>query len=119
MTKIRVFLADDHPIVRGGLKTLVNAQPEMEVVGEASEGQAAVEGVSLLRPDVVVMDISMPGPNGVKTTEQIKQLCPQVKVLALTAHEDKSYLRQILAAGAVGYVLKRSAAEELVRALRA
>jgi DNA-binding NarL/FixJ family response regulator len=119
MTKLRVFLADDHAVVRAGLRALVNAQAGMEVVGEAAEGQAALEGATKLRPDVVVMDISMPGLNGAKATEQIKQACPGVKVLVLTAHEDKSYLRQLLEAGAVGYVLKRSAAQELVHALRA
>jgi DNA-binding NarL/FixJ family response regulator len=118
VTKLRVFLADDHAVVREGLKALINAQTGMEVVGEAADGQAALDGATALRPDVVVMDISMPGLSGARATEQLKQACPQVKVLALTVHEDKGYLRQLLEAGASGYVLKRAAAEELVHALR-
>ena len=118
MTKLRVFLADDHAVVREGLKALVNGQAGMEVVGEAADGQAALEGATALCPDVVVMDISMPGLSGAKATGQLKEACPGVKVLALTAHEDRSYLRQLLQAGAVGYVLKRSAAEALVHAIR-
>jgi DNA-binding NarL/FixJ family response regulator len=118
MTKLRVFLADDHAVVREGLKALVNAQAGMEVVGEAADGQAALEAATKLRPDVVVMDISMPGLSGARATEQLKQACPQVRVLALTVHEDRGYLRQLLEAGASGYMLKRAAAEELIHALR-
>lgn len=118
MTNLRIFLADDHAIVREGLKALLNAQAGMEVVGEAADGPAALETATKLRPDVVVMDISMPGLSGAKVTAQLKQICPEIKVLALTVHEDKSYLRQLLEAGAAGYVLKRAAAEELVHALR-
>src|SRR5260370_18085048 len=88
----------------------------MEVVGEAADGQAALDAATELRPDVVVMDISMPGLGGAKATELLKQACPSVKVLALTAHEDRGYLRQLLEAGASGYVLKRSPAQELVSA---
>lgn len=118
MTKLRVFLADDHAVVREGLKALINAQAGMEVVGEAGDGQAALDGAARMRPAVVVMDISMPGLSGARATEQLKQACPEIKVLALTVHEDKGYLRQRLEAGASGYLLKRAAAEELVRALR-
>lgn len=118
MAKLRIFLADDHPVVRAGLRTLINAQDDMEVVGEAADGPAAVEGAVTLRPDVAVLDISMPGLNGIRVTEQILQTCPNLRVLALTVHEDRNYLRQLLAAGAVGYVLKRAAAEELILALR-
>jgi DNA-binding NarL/FixJ family response regulator len=118
MKKLRVFLADDHAVVREGLKALVNAQPEMEVVGEAADGRTATEQVQKLHPDVVVMDVSMPEMNGAQATERLKQTCPLVKVLALTVHEDKGYLHQLLEAGAVGYVLKRAAAEELIRAIR-
>ena len=116
--KLRILLADDHAVVREGLKSLVNAQPDMEVVGEAADGRPPASGPLELRPDVVVMDVSMPGMNGAKATEQFKPDWPEVKVLALTVHEDKSYLRQLLEAGASGYVLKRAAADELIHAIR-
>jgi DNA-binding NarL/FixJ family response regulator len=115
---LRVFLVDDHAVVREGLKALVNAHPGMTVVGEAADGSDACERVPSLKPDVVVMDVSMPGLTGSQATEWLLRNCPQVKVLALTVHEDKGYLRQLLSAGAAGYVLKRAAAEELVHAIR-
>jgi DNA-binding NarL/FixJ family response regulator len=118
MTKLRIFLVDDHVVVREGLKALVNAQPDMEVIDEAGDGQTACQEIPQQRPDVVVLDVSMPGMSGAETAERLKEECPQVKVLALTVHEDKGYLRQLLEAGAVGYVLKRAAAEELIRAIR-
>jgi DNA-binding NarL/FixJ family response regulator len=118
LAKRRIFLADDHAVVREGLKALVNAQAGMEVIGEAADGQSALDATVELQPDVVIMDVSMPGLSGAKVTEQLKQAFPQVKVLALMVHEDKSYLRQILEAGASGYMLKRAAAEEPVRAIR-
>jgi DNA-binding NarL/FixJ family response regulator len=116
---LRVFLADDHPVVRSGLKALVEAQDDMSVVGEAADGLATVQGVASLRPDVVVMDLSMPMLSGMEATEQIKAVCPDVKVLALTAREEPGYVRLVIAAGASGYVLKRAAADDLVRAIRA
>ena len=119
MGKLRVFLADDHPIVRGGLKGLIDAQPDMEVVGEAADGTAAVRDAPALRPDVAVMDVSMPGLGGAEATERLRRECPAVRVLALTAHEDRGYLQLLLKAGASGYVLKRAAADDLVRAIRA
>lgn len=118
MTSLRIFLADDHAVVREGLKSLIDAQPDMEVTGEAGDGNVACELVPGLQPDVVVMDVSMPGMSGAKATEQLRRTCPGVKVLALTVHEDKGYLRQLLEAGVAGYVLKRAAAEELIRAIR-
>ncbi len=118
MTPLRIFLADDHAVVREGLKALINAQPGMEVSGEAGDGRSACQQVQHLQPDVAVMDVSMPELNGVQATQQLKQACPHVKVLALTVHEDKGYLRQLLEAGASGYVLKRAAAEELIHAIR-
>ena len=118
MSKLRVFLADDHAVVREGLKALINAQPDMEVIGEAGDGRAACEQVPKVRPEVVVLDVSMPEMSGAETAERLRQECPQIKVLALTVHEDKGYLRQLLEAGAVGYMLKRAAAEELIRAIR-
>lgn len=119
MTAIRVFLADDHGVVREGLRALLGGQPGMEVVGEAADGLAAVAGAAALAPDVVVMDVAMPGLGGAKATERVRRASPGVRVLALTAHEDKAYLRQLLEAGATGYVLKRAAAGELVQAVRA
>jgi DNA-binding NarL/FixJ family response regulator len=116
--ELRVFLADDHAVVREGLKALINAQAGMAVVGEAADGLDACERVPELRPDVVVMDVSMPGLTGSQATERLRRECPLVKILALTVHEDKGYIRQLLAAGAAGYVLKRSAAEELIHAIR-
>jgi DNA-binding NarL/FixJ family response regulator len=118
MAELRIFIADDHAIVREGLKALVNAQPEMRVVGEASDGHAAYQCFVALRPDVAVMDLSMPDLSGAQATEQLKRCCPEVKVVALTVHEDESYLRGLIEAGAVGYILKRSAAEELIHAIR-
>ncbi|HEY0385404.1 MAG TPA: response regulator transcription factor [Pyrinomonadaceae bacterium] len=119
MSKLRILLADDHETVREGLKMIVNAQPDMEVVGEAGDGRAAVAHALELLPDIVLMDVSMPHLNGLKATEKIKKLCPQVKVLTLTRHMDDGYLQQLLRAGASGYVLKQSASAELLHAIRA
>lgn len=118
MPKLRVFLADDHAVVREGLKALINAQPGMEVVGEAADGQTACVKAEEIRPDVVIMDVSMPELNGVQATRKLHGLYPRVKVLALTVHEERSYLRDLIEAGASGYVLKRSAAEDLVHAVQ-
>jgi DNA-binding NarL/FixJ family response regulator len=116
---IRVFLIDDHEIVRSGLKALIESQPDMAVVGEAAEGLAGVEGISRSLPDIVVMDLSMPVLGGAEATERIKATMPDVKVLVLTAREEQDDIELAMAAGASGYVLKRSAADDLVRALRA
>jgi DNA-binding NarL/FixJ family response regulator len=118
MTKLRIFLADDHAVVREGLKALINAHPDMEVVGEAGDGRTACDRAAELRPDVVVMDVSMPDMNGVQATRELHVVAPAIKVVALTVHEDRSFVQQLLAAGASGYVLKRAAAEELVHAIR-
>ena len=119
MTKLRILLADDHETVREGLKALLNAQPDMEVVGEAVDGIAAVERTAAINPDIVIMDISMPRLNGLRATEAIRERCPQVKVLTLTRHADQGYLQQLVRAGAAGYVLKQSRAAEVLRAIRA
>jgi DNA-binding NarL/FixJ family response regulator len=116
---IRIFIADDHAIVRDGLRALVEAQPELEVVGEAGNGEDAVVGTQRLLPDVILLDLSMPGVTGAEATERIVKDCPSVRVLALTMHEERGYVSRLLRAGAAGYVLKRSAASELVRAIRA
>ena len=115
---LRVVLADDHSVVREGLRLLVNAQPDMEVVGEAADGEAACRAARELTPDVLVMDLSMPLLNGADATAIVRRDCPDVRVLALTVHEERLYLTQLLRAGASGFVLKRSAASELVRAVR-
>ena len=116
---IRVFLADDHPIVLAGIRALVHADSALEVVGEAADGRTALRLATELKPDIVILDISMPGLNGVKVAELLRSACPNCKILALTVHEDRGYLRQLLELGIAGYMLKRTAAEELVRAIRA
>ncbi len=117
--RLRVFLADDHPVVLAGMRALVAGDPALEVVGEARDGRTALRLALELRPDVAVLDLSMPGLSGVDVARQLRTDCPQCRVLALTVHEDGAYLRQLLEIGAVGYVLKRSAAEELIRAIHA
>jgi DNA-binding NarL/FixJ family response regulator len=117
MNKLRVMLADDHQIVREGLRRLIDGQPDMRVVGEAVNGKEVLTLARALKPDVVVMDLSMPELNGLQATARLKAEMPQVQVVALTAHEDESYLRQLCNAGAAGYVLKRSAGEELIKAI--
>lgn len=114
-----MLLADDHTVLRAGLKALFNAQPDMEVVAEASDGEEAIRMSRELSPDVVLMDISMPGINGFKATSEIRKQNPAVKILALTMHEDDSYLHQMLRAGADGYVPKKAADTELMAAIRA
>jgi DNA-binding NarL/FixJ family response regulator len=115
---LRVVLADDHAVVREGLKALVNAQSDMQVVGEAGDGESAVRAARTLAPDVLVMDLSMPVLGGAEATMRVRQESPGVKVLVLTVHEERPYLTQLLRAGASGYVLKRAAAAELVHAVR-
>jgi len=119
VSTLRILLADDHVMLREGLRSLVSAQADIEVVGEADDGRDAILKARELRPDVVVMDISMPELNGIRATEQLQDCCPGTKVLVLTAYDEEGYLRQLLDAGASGYVLKKAAAEELVKALRA
>ena len=118
MNKLRVILAEDHELMREGLRLLVNRQADMETIGEADNGLLAVALAQELKPDVVVMDISMPEMNGLKATERLKTLCPEIKVLTLTRHADDAYLRKLLTAGASGYLLIKSASGELVRAIR-
>jgi DNA-binding NarL/FixJ family response regulator len=119
VSKIRVLLAEDHRTVREGVKFILGAQPDIECVGEAGDGRAAVRLAQELRPDVVVMDVSMPELNGLKATERLGELCPGVRVLALTRHTDRAYLQQLMQAGAVGYVLKQSDPAVLLQAVRA
>jgi len=119
MDKIRVLLADDHAILRDGIRALLTEQPDMSVIGEAGDGRQAVTLTHDLSPDVVLMDIGMPLLNGLEATRQIKRDQPGIHVLILTMHENEEYIREVLAAGASGYVLKQAAASELVAAIRA
>jgi len=116
---LRVLLADDHVTVRHGLKLLIDSQPDMKVVAEASDGASAVQQAVALKPEVVVMDISMPGMTGLVATRKLKQLQPQIAIVTLTRHSDDAYLQELLRAGAAGYVLKQSAPAELLQAIRA
>lgn len=119
MSELRIVLADDHEVVRTGLRALVDASPGMRVVGEARDGDEACRLARELRPDVLVMDVSMPVLDGAAATERVRRDSPGVRVLALTMHDDRGHLSRLLEAGAGGYVLKRAAADELVRAIRA
>ena len=118
MNALRIFLADDHTVMREGLKSLVNAQSDMDVIGEADNGRATLQRVRELQPDVIILDISMPDLNGIQVTERLKRMGHKTTVLVLTAHDDNGYLRQLLEVGASGYVLKKAAAEELINAIR-
>ncbi len=118
MDKIRVLLVDDHAIVRAGLRLLLESQPDMEVVGEAANGQEAIRGAQDLRPDVIVMDVAMPGLNGLEATRRLKEANLQVQILALTMHEDERYFFEMLHAGAAGYVVKGAPPSDLLQAIR-
>jgi len=117
--KIRIVLADDHPIVLDGLRNLIRAEPDFELVGEAASGLSALKIVREQRPDVAVLDISMPELNGIVLSRRLAGEMPGLRLLVLTLHEDRAYLNQALEAGVRGYVLKRSAVETLVQAIRA
>ena len=117
--KIKVLLADDHVIVREGTKELVQRQPDMMVVAEASDGVEAVELARLYRPDVIVMDIAMPNMNGIEATKQIKKILPTTAVLILTAYDSDQYIMALLEAGAAGYLLKNVRGNQLIDAIRA
>src|SRR3990172_5308402 len=114
---VRILLVDDHTIVRQGLRALLEAQPGFTVVGEAENGRDAVKKAQELAPDVVIMDIAMPILNGLEATRQIKRLLPETKVLALTMYNDEEYVFQILKSGASGYLIKETAANELITAI--
>ena len=119
MTEVRVVLADDHPIVLAGLKALIESTEDMQLVGEASDGASALHVIMAETPDVAVIDVSMPRLNGFQLAKAIAEQRPSVRVLVLTVHEDRAYLDQLLQCGVRGYLLKRSAAEELIHAIRA
>jgi DNA-binding NarL/FixJ family response regulator len=116
---IRILLADDHAVVRQGFKMILSAQPDMEIVGEAGNGREAVDQAERLQPDVVVMDVAMPELNGIEATRRLAESTPRTRVLALSMHKDSVYVREILRAGARGYLLKDSIAGDLLAAVRA
>ena len=118
MPRIRVLIVDDHALVRSGLRALLSAQSDLEVVGEVADGATVVEPCRRLTPDVVLIDLTMPGRGGIAATEDIRHACPNTKVLVVTMHEDETYARQALLAGATGYVLKKAVADELINAIR-
>jgi two-component system response regulator NreC len=119
MSQIKLILADDHAVVRSGLRMLLEVQSDIEIIAEVENGADAVKQTRLLQPDIVLMDIQMPGLNGIEATKQIKELAPKTAVLALTMHEDDQYFFEMLHAGASGYVPKRAAPDELLTAIRA
>lgn len=118
MNKIKVLLADDHAVLRSGLRLLINLQPDMEVAGEVEDGLGAIEQCRILNPDVILMDITMPKMGGIEATQVIKKERPEAKILALTVHEDEAHLKRFLEAGASGYVPKRAADVQLLEAIR-
>jgi DNA-binding NarL/FixJ family response regulator len=119
MPSIRVLVADDHALMREGIRALLRAGGDIEVVGEAADGQQALEETRRLDPDVVLMDIAMPGLGGLEATLAIRQECPRTRVLVLTQYDDREYVSRFLKAGAAGYVLKKAAGGELASAIRA
>lgn len=116
--RLRILLADDHPVVLAGIKALITAEDGMDVIAEVKDGIAALEIGRICQPEIAVIDISMPGILGTALAEQMRESCPLCKIIALTVHEDRGYLRQMLETGVAGYVLKRSAVEDLVKAIR-
>ncbi len=116
---VRILIADDHGVLRAGLRALLKAEPKLEVVGEAADGEEALRLAGALRPDIVLMDISMPDCGGIEATRRLRALLPNVRVLILTVHDDKSMVQEAIQAGAAGYILKRAAESELVNAIQA
>jgi DNA-binding NarL/FixJ family response regulator len=119
MNRVRVLLADDHAVLRAGLRLLLEAEPNMVVIGEAADGRQAVTMAQELRPDVLLLDLTMPRLGGLDALGELRRLVPECRVLVLTMHNDEGYLRRALAAGAAGYVLKQADDRELLVALRA
>jgi DNA-binding NarL/FixJ family response regulator len=118
MEKMRILLAEDHKVVREGTRKLLESQPDFEVVGEASDGIEAVELAKKLKPEIIIMDVSMPRLNGIEATRQIKAIYPNIAILPLTGYDDDEYVFALLEAGAAGYLLKDSSGEELIEAIR-
>jgi two-component system response regulator NreC len=118
MPRIRVLIVDDHALVRAGVRAMLSAEPDLEVVGEASDGVSVIDSCRRLTPQIVLMDLSMPGRGGIVATRELRQSLPGIKVVVVTIHEDQGYVLQALEAGAVGCVFKRTIADELVTAIR-
>ena len=118
MSKLRVLIVDDHGIVRAGIKSLLDVQSDIEVVGEAAGGEEAIEKALALRPDLVLMDVAMPGMNGIEATRRIKEELPETSVLVLSMHDDEEFFFPVLRAGASGYILKEAEPQELLYAIR-
>jgi DNA-binding NarL/FixJ family response regulator len=119
MTPIRIALVDDHPVVLAGIRALLQGAPEVELVGEANTGATGLKLICECIPDIAVIDLSLPDISGMELARRVSRRCPEVKIIALTVHEDRAYVHPVLEAGARGYLLKRSAADELLRAIRA
>ena len=119
MRPVRIALVDDHPVVLAGIRALLQGVPEVELVGEANTGVTGLKAICDCSPDIAVIDLSLPDISGMELARLIRRQCPHVKVIALTVHEDRAYVHPVLEAGAKGYLLKRSAADELLRAIRA
>ena len=118
MSKIKIFIVDDHTILRAGLRLLINGQPDLEVVGEAMNGQEALKILGEINPDLTILDISMPNTNSIKLIGQALNICPAMKILVLTMHDDLAYVRATLSAGALGYITKEVVDVELLSAIR-
>lgn len=119
MTPIRIALVDDHPVVLAGIRALLLGVPDVELVGEANTGAAGLKAICECSPDIAVIDLSLPDFSGMELARRLSKRCPAVKIIALTVHEDRAYVHPVLDAGARGYLLKRSAGDELLRAIRA
>jgi DNA-binding NarL/FixJ family response regulator len=118
MTPVRIALVDDHPVVLAGIRALLQGVPEVELVGEASTGATGLKAIRDCAPDIAVIDLSLPDISGMELARQLTRQCPDVKIIVLTVHEDRAYVHPVLEAGARGYLLKRSAGDELLRAIR-
>jgi len=116
---VEIFLADDHGVLRAGLRALLNSEDDLEVVGEAASGDEALRLAAELRPDIVLLDLNMPGPGGIEITRQLREVLPETRVLVLTVHEDEGLLREAIDVGASGYIIKRAVESELINAIRA
>ena len=115
---IQILIADDHGVIRAGLRALLGAEPDLEVVGEAADGQEALHSANALRPDVILLDLSMPGLSGIEITRRLTETMPELRVIILTVHEDEGLLRESIQAGAAGYIVKRAIGSELIDAIR-